>query len=703
MTAAAGLFANAGGVAGAIRRAQAQLRPPPDMTPSAWVEANIRVPSGNAVPGPMRLDNAPYQREPLDMLVDPDCYRETLMWGAQVGKTMTALGIQGYSIALRPRSQMMMQPSQGDLHTWLETKFNPLLEANASVRRLVAKPRGRDGVNNRQMKSYPGGFIMFAWSGSPRTMRGRSAPLIVCDEVDGYEVTEEGHPVGLLWQRAATFGDMRFLLEISTPTTKSGSYIEKAFLAGDQRRFHVRCPDCGHEQMLTWENVHWTGRRSSGIDDAEADLEDGVEHRPESARIVCAGCGTLWDDGQRIAVIRAGRWIAAKPFRGHASYHINEFYSTFRRLRDIVQSYLDKLATDDLQTFVNVSLAETWEERGETADATGLMSRREVFRAAVPLGGVYLTAGIDMQNDRLEVEIVAWGVGEESWSIAHVVLWGDTLRQDVWDDLDDLLAESFTHESGVEMPVAAACLDTGGHGGHTQAAYDYAKGRTGRRLFAIKGGGGWGSPVVAAPSRKQSGKAARKVDLFMVGVDEAKLVVMRRLNVARPGPGYCHFPAAREEEYFKQLTAETLVTRYIKGFPVREWRKPDKARNEALDCRVYALAALKIMNPNLKRLAERMGVPVRELPGQHEGETPAGGEISRDSSPPPPRPGREGALAPRPPRPGSGRAALPAAVEPSSPENPREEAPVPGKQSPASAGRRKLRTARIGKNWATSW
>jgi phage terminase large subunit GpA-like protein len=353
-----------------------------------------------------------------------------------------------------------------------------------------------------------------------------------------------------------------------------------------------------------------------------------------------------------------------------------------------VQSYLDKLATDDLQTFVNVSLAETWEEKGEKADATGLMKRRALFRARVPLGGLYLTAGIDMQEDRLEVEVVAWGLGEESWSVAHEVLWGDTLQQEVWEDLDDLLAETFTHESGVELPITAACLDTGGRGGHTQAAYEYARGRTGRRLFAIKGGGSWGSPIAAAPSRKKAGRKGRPVDLFTVGVDEAKLVVMRRLNLARPGPGYCHFPLEREEEYFKQLTAETLVTRYIKGFPVREWRKPDKARNEALDCRVYALAALKIMNPNLKRLAERMGVPVHQVLEQGA-DADVVDEVPRDSSPPPrPRP----SPAPQVSRPA-----------PSAPENPREEAAVPAKQSSTSAGRRKLRTARIGKNWATSW
>jgi len=613
-------FGNAAGVAAAIRRSQEHLAPPPNLKPSEWAENSLRIPEGNAVPGPYRLANGPYQREPMDMLVDPDCYRITLMWGAQVGKTLTALAVQAFCIGMQPRSQMMMQPSQGDLATWLETKFNPMVDSTPAVKRAVAKPRGRDGVNNQRMKSYPGGFLMFAWSGSPKTMRGRSAPVIVCDEVDGYEVTAEGHPVGLLWQRAATFGDQRFLVEISTPTVKEESHIEKAFLAGDRRRFHVRCPHCEELQVLRWEQVRWLGRLSDGIDTADRDLVDMDSHKAETARYACAHCGSLWDDGERLAAIRnaerqGGGWVAERPFRGHASYHLNEIYSTFRRLRDIVQSYLDKLATDDLQTFVNVSLSLTWEEKGEKADPTTLTARREQYRAPVPMGGLYLTAGIDMQNDRLEVEVVAWGEGEESWSVCYRVLWGDTLQQDVWDDLDDLLAETFTHESGAVLPISAACLDTGGTAGHTQRAYDYAKGKTGRRLFAIKGQGGWGTPVVTAPQRKQSGKNARKVDLFIVGTDEAKLIVMRRLAHQRPGPGFCHFPLEDNysAEHFQQMTAEKLVTRYVKGQPVREWHKPDRARNEALDCRVYALAALKIMAPSFKRLRQKL-IPADWVP-----------------------------------------------------------------------------------------
>lgn len=608
-------FRNSVGIARAAKAALGMLRPPPDLKPSEWAEQFVRIPVGNAIPGPIRFDNAPYQREPLDMTINPDCYRITLMWSAQVGKTLLALIAQGYRIAIRPASQMMMQPSETDLQVWMSTKFQPLIESTPSIRDRLAKPRGREGVNNSRMKSYPGGFIMFAWSGSPKTMRGRSAPLIVADEVDGYVATEEGHPVGLLWQRAATFPE-RLLIEISTPTIKGESYIEKGYDAGDQRRYYVPCPDCGEHQVLVWENVTWPGRASTGIDDADAD--NGQDHDPTAARYTCAHCGSLWTDGQRVWALRnaerlGGGWRGSKPFKGHASYHANELYSTMRTHRDIVQSYLDKLATDDLQTFVNVSLALTFEERGEQADPDSLISRAEDFRAPVPMGGLVLTAGVDMQQDRLEVEIVAWGHGEESWSVEYHVLWGDPLQADVWDELEELLSGTWLHESGAQLPITAACVDTGGTGGNTQAAYDWLRGKTGRRIFGIKGIAGWGRPIVAAPQRKQSGKKGRKVDLFLVGVDEAKLTVMRRLAVERPGPGFCHIPKTRGSDWYNQLTAEKLVTRYVKGFPVREWHQT-RPRNEALDCRVYALAALKIANPSFKRAAERLQADHSEQP-----------------------------------------------------------------------------------------
>jgi phage terminase large subunit GpA-like protein len=582
----------------ALKSAKEFLRPPPAMKPSEWAEKNIKIPVGNAIAGLIRFDNAPYQREVIDQSVNPNCYRISLMWGAQIGKTQAALCVQAYHIAMKPVPQMMMQPSQGDLQVWLNSKFTPMVEANETLTRVIAKPRGRKGVNNSLMKSYAGGFLMFAWSGSAKTMRGRSAPVIVADEVDGYEVTGEGHPVGLLWQRAATFGENRKLLEISTPTIKGESYIEASFLAGDQRRFYVLCPFCEYAQTLKWDRVWWQGKGT------EKDNPD--DQYPETAGYRCESCDEEWNDGHRKAAIRdaekkGGGWKALKPFRGHASYHLSELYSIFVSLKAVVQSYLDKLVTGDLQTFINVSLAETFEQVGETADPDAIYNRREDFKAPVPHGGTYLTAGVDMQPDRLEVEVVAWGLNEESWSVDYHVIWGDPLETETWDDLEEFLGGEYLAEDGSSLRVQATAVDTGGQGGNTQSSYDWLRNKITRKIFGIKGMGGWGRPIASPPSRKQSGKKKRKFDLFLVGVDEAKLIVMRRLNILTVGAGYCHFPLDRNEEYFHQLTAEKLVTkRDTKGFPVKEWHKT-RSRNEALDCRVYAYAALKIANPRLKK------------------------------------------------------------------------------------------------------
>lgn len=614
MTTTAEKFSNLQGAAAAMRRALLHLVPPRKMLPSQWAEENIRIPVGNAIPGPIRFDNAPHQRGMIDVAKEPGVRRIDYMMGAQTGKTTVIQAITGYFIAHEPRSQILVQPTQGDVQTFLETKLRPMLEANPVISTKMAKQRGRDGVNNSRIISFVGGWLMFAWAGSPRTLRGRSAPITHADEIDGMDATAEGDPVELLAQRSATFGELALSVRSSTPTVKGVSRIESGFEAGDQRRFYVACHACGEAQFFKWAQVQWEGRKSSSITDAPLDV--GHEHNPESAHYVCEVCGAKWDDGQRNIAIRSAEanghgWKATKPKRGHASFHGPEMLSTFRRMRDIVQSYLDKLAVDDLQSFVNVSLAETYEERGEKIEPEGLEARSEEYKAQIPAGGVFLTAGVDMQMDRLECEIVAWGVGEESWSIDYKILWGDPLGGEVWGELEDYLQQSWTHETGRELAVQATCVDTGGTSGMTQAAYDWLRGRTGRRIFGVKGVAGWGRAIVEKMQRKQSGRNARKVDLFLVGVDEAKLIVSRRLattleSKTGSGPGVCHFPVDRNKEWYRQLTAEKLITRYVKGQPVREWVKADRARNEATDCRVYATAALKIMMPNLRRLTDRM-------------------------------------------------------------------------------------------------
>ena len=572
--------------------------PPPDLKPSEWAERTVEIPVGNAIPGLISFDNAPYQREPLDMTADPDCHRITLKWGAQVGKTQLALCAQAYKIVHDPVSQLMMQPSEGDLLTWLSTKFNPLVEANAELQERIATPRARKGVNNTRMKSYPGGFIMFAWSGSPKTQRGRSAPFIVCDETDGYDRTAEGHPVGLLWERANTFGDQRKLIEISTPTVRGISWIDQAYEQGDQRQFHVPCPHCGEAQVLDWANVKW----DKGADG---------DHLPESAYYECRHNGCVWDDSDRYAAVRGAEaaghgWKAKKTYRGHASYHLSGLYSCFMQLQMVVQSFLDKKAARDVQTFVNVTLAEAWEEEAEALEIEELMARAEQFPKTTPMGVAVQTCGVDLQEDRIELERVGWGAGEESWSLDHQVFWGDPLKPEVWGHLFEYLDQTFEHESGAQMKIGATCVDTGGSGGLTQSAYEQLRGKQRRSIFAIKGVKGWDNPIASAPKKSRVGRRGRPVTLFSIGVNDAKLIVLRRAQM-EAGPGSCHYPLDRDPEWFHQFTAERLVTRFVRGFPIREWKKT-RVRNEALDCRVYAYAALKILVPNIPLRLSRLMV-----------------------------------------------------------------------------------------------
>jgi phage terminase large subunit GpA-like protein len=556
--------------------------PPPNLSPSEWAEKNIYIPAGNKIPGLIRFNNAPYQREPLDMAINPKCNRITLMWGAQVGKTQLINCTQAYFIAQRPCSQMMMQPSGGDVKTWLETKFNPMIENNPSLNDLVAKPRGRDGVNNQQMKSYPGGWLMLAYSGSPKTMRGRSAPKIYCDEVDGYERTVEGDAVDLLWQRAATFGDERLLVETSTPTIKGLSKIENSFEQGDQRRYYIPCPKCYTMQTLKWSNVVW-------------DKAENGQHLPETAKYECEKCSHKITDGEKIAGLRKGKWIAEKSFNGHASYHLSELYSAFRKWGDIVTSFLEKKRSKSLQTFINVSLAETWEEEGETIEPNFLYMRREHYDAEVPEGVLVLVCGIDVQDDRIEGEVIGYGLDNESWGIEEFVLHGNPANPILWGQLYDRLIKSYYNNQEEKFNITAACIDSGGH--YTQQVYDFVKKNSAvHRWYAVKGSSSAGVPIAVKSKTKKS--------FFNIGTDTAKEVIYSRLNVGKIGAGYCHFPMTYDEEYIFQLTAEKRVTKYVNGHPKQIWVKT-RPRNEKLDCRVYALAALTILNPAFNVIADR--------------------------------------------------------------------------------------------------
>ncbi len=385
------------------------------------------------------------------------------------------------------------------------------------------------------------------------------------------------------------------------PLDEETSRIHKSFLAGDQRHCYLPCPHCNEKQVLKFENLRWP------------------EGRPEEAKFACIHCGVLIEERFKLWMLENREWIAHAPFNPitrHASFHIWAAYSTFPNASwgKLAKEYED-VKNDPLQqkVFWNTVLGEVWSEPGETIEPNELMERREEYPAEVPGRALILTAGVDVQRDRLEVEVVGWGIGEQSWSIAYKTLWGDPNQPDVWEALDDLRFKSWSHQHGHRLMIQAVCIDSGGS--NTDAVYNYCRGKTGQRVYAIKGKGG-PLPIIKAPTEAKPGaRHKRPVKVFTVGVDQAKTIVYSRLTLKEQGPGYCHFNSAPDEtgriynddEYFKQLTAEKLLTVYKKGFATKEWHNVrDNKRNEALDCRVYAYAALKMVEPAWYRLERRL-------------------------------------------------------------------------------------------------
>jgi phage terminase large subunit GpA-like protein len=529
----------------------------------------------------------------MDAANDPDVEKVVIMSSAQVGKSEVILNTIGYHIDYDPCPILVVQPDLSMAETFSKDRVAPMLRDTPALKGKVADPKSRDSNNRILHKSFPGGRLTLVGANAPSALAGRPIRVVLFDEVDRmpHSAGTEGDPIGLAIKRTTTFWNRKIIM-VSTPTVKGMSRIETAWDETDQRRFQIPCPQCGHFHVLNWGNVKW---------------ESGL---PSTSRFICPSCSKEYSNAQKNAAVRKGKWVATAPFNGKAGFHLSELYSPWKSVAETVQDFLEAKGNPQrLQVFVNTSLGETWEEAAEQVTEHELMERIETYAAPVPTRGLFLTIGADTQPDRIEAECVAWGAGEESWSIAHKVFSGDPdipegSQGSPWDAFTDFVRNQYRHETGQPIAASYTFIDSGGH--NTQAVYEYVRRHKGDRVFAIKGRGGEGVPIVGAPNRKQSGKMKRKVDLYIVGVDNAKSVVMKRLKIDSPGSGYCHFPAGRDPDWFRQLTAEKMVTKFVKGFPRREWKKDNGRRNEALDMRVYAFAALVMASPQFDKIAFRM-------------------------------------------------------------------------------------------------
>ena len=558
---------------------KSSLKPPPKLTVSEWADRFRQLSSeSSAEAGRWSTSRAEYQRGMMDAVSDPNIETVVLMTGAQIGKTELINNVVGFHIHQDPAPMLVVQPTLEMAQTWSKDRLAPAIRDTPVLAAKIGDPRSRDSGNTTLHKVFAGGHVTACGANSPSSLASRPCRLILCDEVDRYPASAgtEGDPVSLAKKRATTFWNRKIIL-VSTPTERNHSRIEAAYAESDQRKYFVSCPDCKEEQVLRWSNVRWD------------------EGKPHTAGYVCEECGSIWNDAARYRAVRYGKWKATADGDGKtAGFHISGLYSPWTPLEEAVRDFLaSKRDPMRLKTWVNTFLGETWEDQGEQVDEHDLMDRAEDWGDELPEEVLLLTAGVDVQDDRLEIEIVGWGRGEESWSINYRTIYGDPSTADLWMQLDEHLKQSFIHPTHGDMSIRSTCIDSGGH--YTQQVYNYCRVRAGNRIYAIKGIGGEGKPIVGRPSKNNIGK----INLFPVGVDTAKELIYSRLKIDTLGEGYCHFPIGRSTEYFLMLTAEKKVLKYFKGRPRREWQKI-RTRNEALDCRVYATAALALMNINLE-------------------------------------------------------------------------------------------------------
>jgi len=520
----------------------------------------------------------------MNAISDPTLRDIVVVAGAQVGKTEMLLNVIGFHIHHDAAPILLVQPTLEMAQAFSKDRLAPMLRDTPALKYKVKDPRSRDANNTTTHKVFTGGHISLVGSNSAAGLASRPIRVVLCDEVDRYPSSagSEGSPILLARKRSATFHNRKMVM-VSTPTNKGASMIESQYEESDKRQYFVPCEDCGTVQTLKWSQVQWE------------------KDRPETAFYSCEACGSVWDDPKRNRAVRKGEWVATADDTGIAGFHINGLYSPWTMMADAVRDFLvAKKAPDTLRVFVNTFLAETWEDQGETVGDIDFQSREDDWGETVPDEIVVVTAGIDVQDDRLELEIVGWGRDEESWSLGYKTLYGDPSTPHLWNDLDNILKVAYSTESGRQLGIRAACIDSGGH--YTQAVYNFVRPREGRRIFAIKGMGGEQRPLVSRPTKNNIGK----IKLFAVGTFPIKELIFSRLRVQSEGAGYCHFPAGRSDEYYQQLAnSEKIVTKYQKGFPRRDFVKT-RTRNEALDCRVYAYAALCILSLNINAVADRV-------------------------------------------------------------------------------------------------
>jgi phage terminase large subunit GpA-like protein len=555
-------------------------RPRQRLTVSQWADAHrVLSAKGSSEFGQWRTSRTPYLQEPMDSLsITSPVSRVVMMFCAQVGKTEAGLNWIAYVMEHAPSPMLVVVPTMEVRQRWVRQRLNPMLTETQALADLFDVRRKRDSSNTESIKDYPGGLLVLGGANSPASLASMPIQYVLCDEVDRFpwEAGKEGDPLGLIAERQKTFPNRKTLL-VSTPTIKGASRIEDEYENSDKRRYHVPCPECGDMQPFEWKQLGW-------------------DKELTTAWYACRACGAAIDETHKTRMLHHGEWIPENPQHPTRGYHLNGLYSPvglgyswIELAREWVQIQGDH---GKLKRFVNTTLGETWEDRSSSVKPHHLQQRAESYKLrTVPPGCLVLTAGVDTQDDRLEVQILGWGRGEVCWVLDYLVITGNPGRPETWMKLSELLNTPLDNAFGNEMRIQATAVDTGGH--YTHEAYQYVRSNPAKRVIAIKGKSTPGGPILAGrPSHVDvnwRGKVIKKgVKLWSVATDTAKHTLFARLKSDQDqteDQRLIHFSEQLDDDYYKGLTAEAFDPEKNK------WVLRRGRRNEPIDTWVYGTAA----------------------------------------------------------------------------------------------------------------
>lgn len=559
------------------------FKPDPLMSVNKWADSYRVLPrESSSEPGDYRTERMPYLEEiACELSPQSKTTEVTVIKGTQLGFTELGNNLLFCYAHLYPCPMLQVLPTESAVRTHATSKIWPSIKASPVLNQKIRGTRTKDGSSKTEL-IFDGGSIMLGWSNSPTTFASNSRRVVILDDIDRWpSEIEGGDPVDLGINRAEGFPNNKKIYVNSSPAKKTTSKIQPRYENGSQALYTMKCPHCGED--LTFEKDGFKFEH-----DEDYILVGNVVY-------VCPTNGCIIEEYEKYKMMKksyGARYVHKYPERLHKSYRVPSYYSPFAKWNEMFQMFLNafkdmkqKNETIKMAGWVNTKDAQVWEEKIEKIDVNDFKDRHEEYNADVPNGAFILTAGVDTQDDRLEVEVVAWGKYGESWSIDKKILEGDPQFPRVWEKLDRILQHTYRHESGIDLKIMGMGIDSGGH--KTEYVYNYCRIRSEMNVFCLKGDGAVETPILKSKTSRVSNGS---LTLYMVGVNSAKDVIYGHLKTTEVGPGYMHFPNKPEynDEHFKQLTSEK------KDKITSRWSK-FRARNEALDLRVYSMASLKIL------------------------------------------------------------------------------------------------------------